>query len=76
MNWKKRFKEADKLFNAYEYDKAIPMLQELADEGYMPAQFHLGWCYENGEGVQKNYIKAFEWYRKSAKQGFTMAREQ
>lgn len=29
--------------------------------------------YDNGEGVKQDYIKAFEWYEKAAKQGFAMA---
>jgi len=70
-----RFKKADALFNAYKYDKAIPLLQALANEGYMPAQFHLGWCFENGEGVAQNDSAAAEWYGKAARQGDAEARK-
>jgi len=69
MNNEKRFKEADALFNVYKYDKAIPLLQALADEGYMPAQFLMGFCYENGTGVPQDDAKAAEWYGKAAEQG-------
>ena len=31
--------------------------------------FYLAKCYENGQGVEKDFIKAVEWYTKSAKQG-------
>jgi len=68
MTQEKRFKEADALFNAYNYDKAIPMLHELAEEGYMEAQFHLGFCYENGAGVPQDDVKAAQWYGKAAQQ--------
>ena len=33
------------------------------------AQFNLGLMYANGEGVAKDYAKAFKWYRRSAEQG-------
>jgi len=69
MTTKDRFKKADALFNAYKYGEAIPMLQALAAEGYMPAQFNLGFCYENGAGVPQDDSKAIEWYGKAAEQG-------
>ena len=33
------------------------------------AQYFLAQMYRKGEGVEKNYVKAERWYRKSAKQG-------
>src|SRR6185437_15455453 len=30
---------------------------------------NLGWCYENGIGIDKNKKKTFKWYMKSAKGG-------
>ena len=30
------------------------------------AQFNLGICYQNGIGVEKDEIKAFEFFKKSA----------
>src|SRR2546430_16350108 len=32
------------------------------------AQYQLGRCYANGKGIEKDEVKAFEWYKKSAKQ--------
>ena len=34
------------------------------------AQYNLGYCYEFGIGVEKNEVKAFEYYKKSADQGY------
>jgi len=31
-------------------------------------QYNLGNCYQYGLGVEKDEAKAFEWYKKSAKQ--------
>lgn len=32
-------------------------------------QYILGECYENGEGVKKDYAEAVKWYHKAAAQG-------
>ena len=42
----------------------------LAESGDPAAQRNLGHLYRLGQGVTKDFIKAVEWYRKSAKQGF------
>ena len=33
----------------------------------------MGWCYENGNGVPKDYTQAVYWYRKAADQGEAIA---
>ena len=42
-------------------------------ESYILVMNSLGYCYEQGEGCDKNYTKAFEWYEKSAKLGYSSA---
>lgn len=39
----------------------------------LDAQYSLGWIYENGRGVQKNYKEAVDWYTKAAEQGYDVA---
>lgn len=41
----------------------------LAEKGYAPAQFRLGWCYYNGRGVSTDFEKAVYWYTKAAEKG-------
>jgi hypothetical protein len=36
-------------------------LQLRAEEGNPQAQFKLGLCYLNGEGMIKNYVAAYKW---------------
>lgn len=43
--------------------------QRLANQGDAIAQFDLGEIYEDGNGVNQDYAKAFEWYQKAANQG-------
>ena len=40
-----------------------------AERGDPVAQFNLGNCYADGEGVAKDQVQAVSWYRKAAKQG-------
>lgn len=40
-----------------------------AEQNNARTQYSLGVMYDNGEGVEQNYGKAFEWYTKAADQG-------
>ena len=44
-------------------------IRKSADQGDAAAQFNLGFCYSNGQGVPQSYEDAVKWYRKSADQG-------
>jgi len=47
--------------------------QAKAEQGDAEAQFNLGFCYDDGRGVAKNYAEAVKWYRKAAGQNFAPA---
>ncbi|GAA4649596.1 hypothetical protein GCM10023116_18700 [Kistimonas scapharcae] len=49
------------------------LYKQGADKGDKIAQYNLARLYENGNGVIKDYQKAFYWYEKSASQGFALA---
>src|SRR6516162_3219738 len=38
-----------------------------------PAQYDLGLCYYNGQGVRKDYGEALKWFHKAAEQNFAPA---
>jgi TPR repeat protein len=44
-----------------------------AERGDAEAQFKLGFCYDEGRGVAKDYAEAVKWYRKAAEQNFAPA---
>ena len=44
-----------------------------AQSGDSEAQYKLGECYFNGDGIEQDYKKAVEWYEKSANQGYAKA---
>ena len=51
----------------------IDELTTLAEQGDAEAQCRLAYYYEKGKGVEKNSIKAVEWYTKAAEQGHSIA---
>ena len=50
-------------------NEALKWFCKSADQGYAKAQGMLGFCYENGQGVETNFIEAIKWYRKAGDQG-------
>jgi len=65
----KRYKDAVDFYDKGQYSKAVRLFRVLANKGYAPAQFSLGFCYDDGCCVPKDAAKAAEWYRKAAKKG-------
>jgi len=60
-------------YNKGDYKSAVNEWRPLANQGDADAQSNLGWMYENGKGVLKDYKQAAKWYRKAADQGFAKA---
>jgi len=73
---KERYQEAEALYDSGQHKKVFPLMEALANEGYVEAQCLLGFCYKNGRlGVSQDNAKAAEWFRKAAAQGDTKAKE-
>ena len=53
----------------------VAKCRECAEKGNPKAQFYLGMCYSNGEGVEKDGTEAVKWYRRAAAQGHPAARK-
>ncbi|MCL2075235.1 MAG: sel1 repeat family protein [Betaproteobacteria bacterium] len=49
------------------------LIRIAAEQGYAPAQFHLGVMYEYGQGMPQDDLEAANWYQKSAEQGYVDA---
>ncbi|MEI8248149.1 MAG: hypothetical protein WCI51_20100 [Lentisphaerota bacterium] len=56
-------------------EKAVEYYRKAADHGYARAQYKLGICYANGEGVKKDMEAAARWWRRAAAQGHSHAKE-
>jgi len=51
----------------------VTELLKLAEQGDVEAQYNLGNCYYDGDGVEKDYVQAVRWFIKAATQGYTKA---
>ena len=49
--------------------QAVFWYRKAAEQGYADAQYNLGFCYCEGEGVSQDYTQAVYWLRKAAEQG-------
>ena len=45
------------------------LISRAAVLGYLPAQYHLGFLYGEGRGVERNPQKALHWFRRAADKG-------
>ena len=50
-------------------ERAFETYMEKAEEGYLEAQFFVGYMYYTGTGVEQSNEKALEWFRKAADGG-------
>jgi hypothetical protein len=53
--------------------KAMKWYRKAAEQNLADAQHSLGFCYDQGQGVEKDYAEAVKWYRKAAEQNYTAA---
>lgn len=63
------FEKGQQSYNNKAYKAALSYFSKAADADYSDAQNYLGWMYQNGYGVKRNYVEAVKWYRKAADQG-------
>ena len=62
-------REAKAAYSINDYDFAVRHFTLAAEQGNAEAQFILGFCYYNGEGVKQDNAEAAEWWHKAAEQG-------
>ncbi len=51
----------------------VEALRRAADQGFAPAQVHLGFMYAEGDGVPQDDTEAVRWFRLAADQGHASA---
>ncbi len=56
-------------FSVGDYEKAFKILKPLAEKGYAPAQYGVGFLYFSGFGVSEDKDEAKKWFEKAAAQG-------
>jgi tetratricopeptide (TPR) repeat protein len=67
------YEEAMGFYYDEQFDKAIPLLETLAGKGHIGAQYALGFCYRQGQGVTPDQDKGRELILKAAEQGYAKA---
>ena len=65
-----KYEQARVLYNSEQYAKALPILNELEQRNHAKALNVLGLCYQYGRGVKKDVDKAYNYYMRSAEQGY------
>ncbi|MDO4189741.1 MAG: tetratricopeptide repeat protein [Lachnospiraceae bacterium] len=68
-----KYELANTYYKAKKYDKAVPILKELAEKNNAKAINFLGVCYEHGNGLPKDIQTAIKYYEKSATLGWRVA---
>lgn len=63
------FKEGMEALENDHFAEAYCRWKPLAEQGYAEPQYHLGWLYANGNGMDIASDKALYWWKKAAKQG-------
>ena len=53
-------------FKKGDYEEAAKWLQKSVEQGFYPAMLNLGILYDQGMGVEKDYVKALQLFRKVA----------
>ncbi|MGZ5207744.1 MAG: phospholipase A [Sulfuricurvum sp.] len=59
---------SEKYFNAKQYEKALPLLEDEAIKGLKPSIYRLAYMYQNGLGVEVDTKKAAFWFQQAASQ--------
>lgn len=58
---------------SYPMEPYSESLVQRARQGSADAEYNLGRCYQNGNGVQADQAEAVRWYRKASRQGHAWA---
>jgi len=53
-----------------DYAKAYCLWEPLARQGHPDAQYHMGWLYANGHGLNVDVAKAVYWWQQAANNGY------
>jgi hypothetical protein len=67
------FRQGVAAFTRQDYVSASQIFFPLAERGDPAAQAYLGFMFETGRGVPRNYTEAAMWYRRAAEQGNSLA---
>jgi hypothetical protein len=67
------YRQGEKDYEAGIYKSAVEYYLQSAEQGYAKAQYKMGLCYYNGEGVEQSDAEAVKWFRLAADKGLSEA---
>jgi len=67
------FRKGLDAYNRGDYATALLEWKPLAEQGLAEAQHHIGFLYDDGQGVPENDKTAVKWYTLAAEQGYAAA---
>jgi len=70
-----KFAKAAEAYNAKDYETALPLFTELAEQGVTDAQYNVGLMYYCGKGTAKDLDQALLWLQKAAAQDHEKAKK-
>ena len=66
--------DAQAAYDIEDYETAVEVAREFAEESNAEAQNLLGKCYYDGKGVEQSDTEAVKWFTLAAEQGFAEAK--
>lgn len=70
-----QLEDATSAYQKGDYVTAVRLLRPLAEEGNASAQNLLGFMYHDGEGVPRDYVRAYMWFYLAASRYDAASRE-
>jgi len=61
--------DAEKAVRKGDYARAISIYRSLAEKGDVSAQMRLGFFYESGAGLKRDWVESAKWFSKAADAG-------
>jgi TPR repeat protein len=61
--------DAEEAYRKGDYATAIPIYRSLAEKGNVSAQMRLGFFYESGTGLKRDWLESAKWFSKAADGG-------
>lgn len=67
------FSDAMQAYDGKQYAKALRLLNDVANDGHVKAQYNIGLMHLNAQGTRQDNELAFSWFLKAANQGHSKA---
>ena len=71
--WSADYEKGSNAYVSGDYATALREWKPLAEQGFPPAQFNLGYLYRMGKAFPQDYKIALKWWKLAAEQGYAAA---